>query len=217
MDASDLYKPHLKAVANDYDSFEPISKERPFELSKILLELLAVKDKQTYHHSNRVSTLTKEWAMYMRSRWQWTTFDLEELQTAALLHDIGKVGVLDEVLLKESSLTTAERESMEQHSEIGYQMVRDYPGISEIAMGVRHHHERWDGKGYPLGLKGKQIPLFAQIIGLVDTYDAIVSDRPYRKARSHEVALVEIQAEAGRQFSAELVETFLQFMHARNQ
>ena len=181
-----------------------------------LVRLMALKDKATLQHSHRVYDLTQEWATYLRSRWGGLDFELEALEIAALLHDIGKIGILDEVLLKEESLSPSERDHMQQHSEIGYQMIRDYPRISSVAMGIRHHHERWDGKGYPLGLKEKQIPVIAQMICLVDAYDAMTSDRPYKKARSHEEALQEISNEAGRQFSPDLARVFIEFMHARN-
>jgi putative nucleotidyltransferase with HDIG domain len=201
-----ISKPNLSIVA----------RERSFGLLQNMMQIIALKDQGTLKHSNRVQALTHEWASYMRRRWQWLEMDLEALEMAALLHDVGKVGVLDEVLLKKGSLTPAERDHMEQHSEIGYQMIRDFPGIHDITLGIRHHHERWDGKGYPLGLKEKQIPVFAQIIAIVDAFDAMTSDRPYRKALPELQALQEIEKEAGRQFGPEFAASFVQFMRARN-
>jgi putative nucleotidyltransferase with HDIG domain len=195
---------------------EQVVRERSFDLLQNLVQIISFKDQGTLKHSNRVFELTREWSSYMRSRWQWIDIDVNALEMAALLHDVGKVGVLDEVLLKPASLTPAERDHLEQHSEIGYQLVRDYPGIDDISQGIRHHHERWDGKGYPLGLKEKQIPVFAQIIAIVDTYDAITSDRPYRKGRTTTEAIQEIGKVAGRQFNPELAAQFIQFMQARN-
>lgn len=191
-------------------------RERSLEPLKSFVQIIALKDQATLQHSNRVFALTQEWAVYMRRRWQWAELDLEALQMAALLHDVGKIGILDEILLKPASLTIEERALLEQHSEIGYQMLRDYPGIDDIAMGIRHHHERWDGKGYPLGLSQKRIPAFAQIIAIVDAFDAMTSDRPYRKGRPEAEALKEIENEAGRQFGPEFAQQFIQFMHARN-
>ena len=193
-----------------------IVREKSFDLVQNLVQLISLKDKNTLEHSNRVYALTREWATYMRSKWQWIDIDVSALELAALLHDVGKVGVLDEVLSKPDALSKVERDHLEQHSEIGYQLIRDFPGISDISLGVRHHHERWDGRGYPLGLKATQIPKIALIIAIVDAYDAITSDRPYRQARSHEVAMQEIEKEAGRQFSAELTKDFLNFMHSQN-
>ncbi len=193
-----------------------IAREQSIVLLQSFVQVLAAKDKNTHSHVNRVYKLTQEWTTYLRRRWMHLDQDFEAIEIAALLHDIGKVGVLDEVLLKPSALTPSEREHLEAHSELGYQMIRDYPGIQEVAQAVRHHHERFDGKGYPLGLKAKQIPIGARMIAIVDAYDAITSDRPYRRARSHEVALGEILNAAGQQFCPELVPTFIQFMHARN-
>lgn len=191
-------------------------REKSFDLVQNLVQLLSLKDQKTLEHSNRVYALTCEWATYMRSKWQWTDIDVSALELAALLHDVGKVGVLDEVLHKPSALTSIERDHLEQHSEIGYQLIRDFPGIQDIAQGVRHHHERWDGRGYPLGLQAAHIPKISQIISIVDAYDAITSDRPYRAGRSHEVAIQEIQKEAGRQFSPAMAQDFVRFMASRN-
>lgn len=193
-----------------------VQREQSFDLVQNLVQLISLKDKNTLEHSNRVYALTREWSTYMRSKWQWIDLDVSALELAALLHDVGKVGVLDEVLSKPDALTSVERDHLEQHAEIGYQLIRDFPGIQDIANGVRHHHERWDGRGYPLGLKESQIPKIAQIIAVVDAYDAITSDRPYRKGRTHEVALAEIQKEAGRQFGPAVANDFVQFMHSRN-
>ena len=195
---------------------EQIQREKSFDLVQNLVQLISLKDKNTLEHSNRVYTLTREWSTYMRSKWLWLDIDVSALELAGLLHDVGKVGVLDEVLQKTGSLTSTERDHIELHSEIGYQLIRDYPGIQDIALGVRHHHERWDGRGYPLGLKEGHTPKIAQIIAIVDAYDAITSDRPYRRKRPHEVAMQEIEKEAGRQFCPTLATEFAGFMHSQN-
>jgi putative nucleotidyltransferase with HDIG domain len=200
----------LKPVPNQ------VQRERSFDLVQNLVQLISLKDKNTLEHSNRVYSLTRSFATYMRKKWSWIEIDVSALELAALLHDVGKVGVLDEVLNKANALTSIERDHLEQHSEIGYQLIRDYPGIQDIAHGVRHHHERWDGRGYPLGLKEEKIPKIAQIIAVVDAYDAITSDRPYRARRSHEEAMREIEKEAGRQFSPEVASEFALFMHSQN-
>ncbi len=187
-----------------------------FELVPNLVRLLGVKDETTRSHVVRVHSLTQEWMSYLRSKWLLLEANIEVIEVAALLHDIGKVGVLDEVLQKRDSLTRIERDHLEQHSDIGYQLVRDFPGMAQIAEAIRHHHERWDGAGYPLGLRENQIPIASRIIAIVDAYDAIVSERPYKKAESTQVAMKEIEKEAGRQFCPQLAPLFIQFMHARN-
>lgn len=204
----------LKIVPNQID--RQIERDRSFDLVQNLVQLISLKDKNTLEHSNRVYTLTREWSTYMRKKWQWIDLDVSALELAALLHDVGKVGVLDEVLHKQEALTSIERDHLEQHAEIGYQLIRDYPGIEDVCGGVRHHHERWDGRGYPLGLKEAKIPKIARIISIVDAYDAITSDRPYRARRTHEEAMREIEKGAGRQFCPELAREFALFMHSQN-
>ena len=205
----------MDTVDHNRDSVQ-IQREKSFDLVQNLVQLISLKDQNTLNHSNRVYALTRAWSHYMRSKWQWLDIDVSALELAGLLHDVGKVGVLDEVLHKAGALTSTERDHIELHSEIGYQLVSGYQGIQDIAEGVRHHHERWDGRGYPLGLKETQTPKIAQIISIVDAYDAITSDRPYRKKRSHEVAMQEIEKEAGRQFNPELAQDFALFMHSQN-
>lgn len=178
--------------------------------------LISHKDRETHQHSNRVATLTKEWILHQQSRQQWLELDLQSLVRAARLHDVGKVGILNQILNKPGPLTSEEKEQLNQHSEIGYELVRDIPSQETIALAIRHHHERWDGLGYPSGLRGNEIPFFAQVISLVDAFDAMTSDRPYQAARSASAAIAEIQANAGRQFSIELAADFVQFLHARN-
>lgn len=141
---------------------------------------------------------------------------IEIIRVASALHDVGKVGISDGILKKNGKLTDVEFNVMKGHSAIGSEIlekVQDaYPDNEFINMGVpitRHHHERFDGLGYPDGLKGKAIPLCARIMGLCDTYDALTSRRPYKEPFTHETAIQIIRSERGKQFDPDLVDTFL--------
>jgi diguanylate cyclase (GGDEF)-like protein/PAS domain S-box-containing protein len=134
---------------------------------------------------------------------------LTDLRLFAQFHDIGKVGIPDRVLFKPGKLTDEEKKEMHRHSEIGYRIAQSSPDLVVIADWVLRHHEWWDGSGYPLKLKGEEIPLECRILAIVDAYDAMVNDRPYRKALSRENALAELRIGAGVQFDPDLVEEFI--------
>lgn len=134
---------------------------------------------------------------------------LKELETAGLLHDIGKIAVSSTLLGKQTELTESEYIEIKRHSEIGYQILKSVDVFTSLAEIILHHHERWDGNGYPFGLVGEDIPLLSRIIALTDAYEAIRSDRPYRPGRSHSEALLEIQKHSGTQFDPKLVEILI--------
>lgn len=131
---------------------------------------------------------------------------LEALRRAALLHDIGKIGIPDSVLKKPGRLTESQQRQMRQHPELGYQMLSGLGFLEEVLPAIRHHHERFDGHGYPLALAGTRIPLFARILSVCDAYDAMTSDRPYRTAMSTSQAIEEIRKQMGAQFDPEIAE-----------
>lgn len=133
----------------------------------------------------------------------------DSLLRGALLHDVGKIGVPDAILNKKGPLDDAEWDEMRRHPQIGHRMLREIPFLADALPVVLHHHERYDGTGYPAGLKGEEIPLGARIFSIIDTFDAITSDRPYRRARSVKEAQQEIRRGAGVQFDPRLVEAFL--------
>jgi HD-GYP domain-containing protein (c-di-GMP phosphodiesterase class II) len=126
-----------------------------------------------------------------------------------LLHDIGKIGISDSILLKPGSLTPEEWVVMRSHPEIGRQILEGIPFLRDAIPVVRHHHERWDGTGYPLGLAGTAIPLGARIFAVADAFDAMTFDRPYSKAISLEAARDRIRDSAGTHFDPDVVATFL--------
>lgn len=141
--------------------------------------------------------------------------DVEVLRFAGLLHDVGKVGLTEEILLKPSKLTEEEMARVRKHSEIGAGIVSEIRFLNAIAPVILHHHERWDGRGYPMGLAGQDIPLLARILGAADAYDAMCSRTPYREALTCPAARTELESGAGSQFDPEVVEAFLAVLDER--
>jgi len=174
-----------------------------------LTDALEFRDAYTHHHSARVteyvSGILNEMPQ-LPSRMRLTTID------AARIHDVGKVGIRDTALLKDGKLTDAEFKEIQRHPVIGADIVQNLEMYRHGAALVRHHHERWDGRGYPDGLAGEDIPLGARIIAVADSYDAMTSDRPYRRALSAQIAIGEIERNAGIQFDPQVVEAFLRSM-----
>jgi putative nucleotidyltransferase with HDIG domain len=133
---------------------------------------------------------------------------LLELQLATLLHDLGKVAVPREILSKPEALDPHEREIVQRHPVVGAEILRQIPGLEPVATIVRYHHERWDGDGYPFGLSAGRIPLASRIVSVCDSFEAMVSDRPYRSALESRAAIAELEAGAGAQFDPLVVEAF---------
>jgi len=185
-------------------------------LETVLLDLLKRKSDETHEHSARVGELAREWVEHMQSRSKWLEVSATEVELSARYHDVGKIAVQDDVLNKAGPLDSAEREQMNSHARIGYELFRNVSSLESVALGILHHHERWDGGGYPAGLRGQEIPWIARIIGIIDAFDAMTSNRCYQRARSPESALEEIRLSAGQHFCPELVEDFTQFLNARN-
>jgi HD-GYP domain-containing protein (c-di-GMP phosphodiesterase class II) len=160
-----------------------------------LTAAIDAKDRYTCGHSERVASLAGTIARAMGL----AQHEVERIELAGLVHDVGKIGVPEAVLTKPGRLTAAEFELVQLHPEIGHRILKDIPQLQDILPGVLHHHERWDGKGYPRGIQRDRIPLFARIIAVADTFDAMSSNRSYRPALSREQVLSEIERCAGTQ------------------
>ena len=170
-----------------------------------LANAVEAKDELTERHCQRLATLARELAVAAGV----DPHELRAIVLGAMLHDVGKIGIADSLLTKPAPLTDAEWTVMRRHPLIGETICEPLRGSRQFLPVIRHHHERWDGTGYPDRLRGAAIPLGARIVGLVDAFDAIVHDRPYRPARSVAQALDEIGALAGRQFDPALVAAFV--------
>jgi HD-GYP domain-containing protein (c-di-GMP phosphodiesterase class II) len=179
---------------------------------ELVADLLDRRDPYTAEHSKRVT----DYVEMIIDELEFLSFEEREIILAAApVHDLGKIGTTDLVLSKPGKLTDEEREIIKEHAAEGAAILGILSMYHDAANVVRHHHERWDGAGYPDGLAGDAIPIGARIIAVADTYDAMTSDRVYRKALSHSVALAEIRRGSGSQFDPRIVDAFLRCMHAQ--
>jgi len=173
-------------------------------------QLLDLKDLNTGVHSTRLA----EWGMRVGQELGLEESELQNLEVAALLHDIGKVGIPDAILRKPGRLDPDEYALMKKHSEYGWAVLRMLPGFERAALDILHHHESFDGKGYPAGLKNTEIPIVSRIVCVIDAFDAMVSSRPYRKGLPYEEAVRRLNEASGAQFDPAVVRTFLSFAQA---
>lgn len=168
------------------------------------------KDRYTCGHSTRVAHLTQQLAIFCHQSGIGKDLSPDRAHIAGLVHDVGKIGVPEHVLLKPGQLTEEEFDWIRRHPEMGYRILKDIPQIKDLLPGVLYHHERWDGRGYPDGLEGDEIPLIARMICLADAFDAMSSTRTYRSAMARDDVLIEIMRCAGTQFDPELAPIFVQ-------
>ncbi len=172
-----------------------------------LNQLVDLKDLNTGVHSTRLA----EWGMRVGQELGLDEDALRNLEVAALLHDVGKVGIPDAILRKPGRLDPEEYALMKKHPEYGWAVLRMLPGFERAALDILHHHESYDGTGYPAGLKGAEIPIVSRIVSVIDAFDAMVSSRPYRKGLAFEEAVRRLILASGTQFDPTVVQCFLSF------
>lgn len=173
---------------------------------KTLISVINAKDRYTYGHSERVVLYSR----LMANKLNLSKKDKENLIYGAYMHDIGKINIPKEVLMKKMPLTNEEWEMLKQHPENGVEIIKTIDSLSGAMPIILHHHERYDGKGYPYGLKGEEIPFLARILCIVDSFDAMTSNRPYNKRKTYEEAIEELKRCSGAQFDPELSNAFIE-------
>lgn len=174
------------------------------QVVEALADAIGKKDAYTGGHTKRVRHFAEKIGRELDLAFE----DMNNLRLAAVLHDIGKIGIEDKILKKESALTNEEFLVMKEHPRLGFEILGHIESLADVVDGMRYHHERPDGKGYPFGLKGDEIPVIAMIISVADTFDAMISNRPYRKGLPPMVAWKEILDNRGTQFSERVVDAF---------
>jgi HD-GYP domain-containing protein (c-di-GMP phosphodiesterase class II) len=173
-------------------------------------QLLDLKDLNTGVHSTRLA----EWALHVAGELGLSRDCLGDIEVAALLHDIGKIGISDAILNKPAKLTAEEYELMKKHPEYGWAVLRQVPGMERASLIILHHHESYDGTGYPGGLKAEEIPVGSRIVSVIDAFDAMVSTRSYRQGMPFEEAERRLLLASGTQFDARVVNSFLPLARA---
>jgi HD-GYP domain-containing protein (c-di-GMP phosphodiesterase class II) len=173
-------------------------------------QLLDLKDLNTGVHCTRLA----EWALHVAAELGLDEAALADIEVAALLHDIGKIGIPDAILHKPAKLTDQEYSLMKKHPEYGWAVLRHVPGMERASLMILHHHESFDGKGYPAGLKGEEIPIGSRVVSVIDAFDAMVSCRPYRDGLPVEEAIRRLVSNRGAQFDADVVDRFLPLARA---
>ncbi len=195
----------LIALSAEIESLKQQHKQICEMAARSILQALDLRDHYTYGHSMRVAY----YVLLLGKELKMSENEIYDLEFSAIFHDIGKVGIPDSVLLKPSKLTNEEFDMMKTHPVKSAEILDGFDYFQKIAKIVRHHHERYDGKGYPDKMSGDEIPYFSRMILIADTFDAMTSSRPYRKGLPYEVAFQELRDFAGTQFDPKLVEQFI--------
>jgi len=200
-----LIEAHNRADMNMYYVKSKQTERSAQIILNAIRALMAEKDYSSDGHISRLVEMSKA----LGEKVGMTRKEILQLILLAEIHDLGKVVIPDNVLFKKGPLNKRERKRIEEHPTVGYRIARYNPELSHVADLILHHHRWWNGQGYSLNLKGEDIPISCRILSIVDAYDAMTSDRPYRKAMSHDDAVTELRKCAGTQFDPNLVEKFI--------
>ncbi len=195
----------LVAIALDNARLYQELEEMFFETAESMADAIEKRDHYTGGHTQRVTRYSLAIARHLSLKPQ----DKKWLRIASILHDVGKIGIEDDILTKPERLSPEEYNRMKRHAMMGAEIIGHVQRLRSIIPGVKYHHEQMDGRGYPDGLKGEDMPILAKIVAVADTYDAMTTDRPYRKAMSKESAIEELKRCSGTQFDQKIVKSFL--------
>jgi len=207
-----LFQPeHNKSYWVTSNHIRPLLDDEDSDAIEALAAAADAKESHSKGHSIAVTNLS----LSLGEELGFSAEELANLRTAAMLHDLGRIGTPEEILGKREPLREDERKIIEDHPKLGSRIIKRFQQMEAIIPGVKYHHERYDGKGYPSGLAGKNIPVLARIIAIADAYDAMTASRPYRDAMSPEAALQELRVGAGTQFDPDLVDVFIKVLAQR--
>jgi putative nucleotidyltransferase with HDIG domain len=176
-----------------------------FQTAESLADAIEKRDPYTGGHTQRVTS----YSMAIAKHLQLNPSEKKCLKIAAVLHDVGKIGIEDHILRKPEPLNSEEYNTIKGHARMGAEILEHIRQLRDIVPGVKYHHEQMNGSGYPDGLKGEEMPIIARIVAVADTYDAMTTDRPYRRALTRETAIGELKRCSGIQFDREVVEAFI--------
>jgi putative nucleotidyltransferase with HDIG domain len=195
----------IKTLKNTINKLHKQSKQGLSESIFAFAKTLELKDHYTGEHVEN----TVHFATQVANELNLPKDDVELIKQAAMLHDLGKIGISENILLKKGKLNKKEFDEIKKHPQIGADIIRPIQFLHDLIPFIFYHHERWDGKGYPSGIRGEDIPLGARVIAIADVYQALISDRPYHKAFSKEAAIEIIKKSSGTQFDPRVVSAFL--------